>query len=195
MWLIVGLGNPGEKYAGTYHNVGFRVLDRIAARQDTRIGQRLGRALVSGEIVLSGQSAALVAPQTYMNDSGSAMAVLFEHFQAGPGNVIVIYDDVALPLGKLRVRQKGSAGGHNGIKSLISTFQADEFLRIRVGIKPEREIGDVRDFVLSQVAKSDHKLLEQAEEVAADAVGTLIAAGIGEAMARYNGIDLREKED
>ena len=123
------------------------------------------------------------------------MSSLFERFEAAPRDVIVIYDDIALPLGKIRVRQKGSAGGHNGIKSLISAFGSDEFLRIRVGIQPDREIADVRDFVLSPVARADWKLLEQAEEVAVKAVNTLIAAGIDEAMSLYNGIDLREKEN
>ena len=195
MWLIVGLGNPGEQYAGTYHNVGFRVLDRIAARDGVRIKERCGRARISPKATISGQPAVLVAPQTFMNDSGAAMPPLFERFEAGPQDVIVIYDDIALPLGKIRVRQKGSAGGHNGIKSLVSAFGSDEFLRIRVGIQPEREIGDVRDFVLSRVAKADLKLLDQAEEVAVKAVDTLIVSGIGEAMSQYNGIDLREKEN
>ena len=193
MWLIVGLGNPGERYSGTYHNVGFRVLDRIAARHNARVGERFGRALISGKIAIDGQPAVLVAPQTYMNESGRAMPALFEHFEAKPVDVIVVYDDIALPLGKIRVRQKGSAGGHNGIKSLVSTFEVDEFLRIRVGIKPEREISDVRDFVLSQIARADQKLLEQAEDVAASAAETLIIAGVNEAMSRYNGIDLREE--
>ena len=195
MWLIVGLGNPGEEYAGTYHNVGFRVLGRIAAREGIRFKQRSGQALISGKAMIAGQRAVLVAPQTYMNNSGAAMPPLFERFEVGPRDVIVIYDDIALPLGKIRIRQKGSAGGHNGIKSLVSTFGSDEFLRIRVGIQPEREIGDVRDFVLSQVAKADLKLLDQAEEVAVKAVDTLVTAGIGEAMSQYNGIDLREKEN
>jgi PTH1 family peptidyl-tRNA hydrolase len=195
MWLIVGLGNPGEEYAGTYHNVGFRVLDRIAARESIRFKERFGQARISGKAMIAGQPAVLVAPQTYMNNSGAAMPPLFERFEAGPGDVIVIYDDIALPLGKIRIRQKGSAGGHNGIKSLVSAFGSDEFLRIRVGIQPEREIGDVRDFVLSQVAKADLKLLDQAEEVAVKAVDTLVAAGIDEAMSQYNGIDLREKEN
>jgi PTH1 family peptidyl-tRNA hydrolase len=195
MWLIVGLGNPGEEYAGTYHNVGFQVLDRIAARDGVRIKERCGEARISSRTTIAGQPAVLVAPQTFMNNSGAAMAPLFERFEAGSGSVIVIYDDIALPLGKIRIRQKGSAGGHNGIKSLVSAFGSDEFLRIRVGIQPGREIGDVRDFVLSQVAKSDRKLLEEAEEVAVKAVDTLISAGIDEAMAQYNGIDLREKEN
>jgi PTH1 family peptidyl-tRNA hydrolase len=195
MWLIVGLGNPGEKYAGSYHNVGFQVLDRIAAREGIRIKERAGQALISPKTTIAGQPAVLVAPQTFMNNSGTAMPPLFERFESGPRDVIVIYDDIALPLGKIRVRQKGSAGGHNGIKSLISAFGSDEFLRIRVGIQPEREVGDVRDFVLSEVARTDLKLLDQAEEVAVKAVDTLITAGIDEAMSQYNGIDLREKEN
>jgi PTH1 family peptidyl-tRNA hydrolase len=128
-----------------------------------------------------------------MNRSGAALPAVFERFEATARDLIVVYDDLALPLGKIRVRQKGSAGGHNGIKSLISTLGSDEFLRIRVGIQPDRETGDVREFVLSRVAKSDRALIEQAEEVAAKAVETLIAEGIEKAMAAYNGIDLREE--
>jgi PTH1 family peptidyl-tRNA hydrolase len=143
-------------------------------------------------MVLGGQFAVLAAPQTFMNKSGAALPPLFERFGTSPGSMIVVYDDLALPLGKLRIRQKGSAGGHNGIKSIISTLAADEFLRVRVGIRPEREIGDVRDFVLSPVASSDRSLLHQAEEIAGRAVETLIADGVERAMAEYNGIDLRE---
>jgi len=193
MWLIVGLGNPGEEYAGTYHNVGFRVLDRIAEQHSVRIKERCGPALISGKITLSGQSAVLVAPQTYMNKSGSALGPVFERFESTANDMIVVYDDLALPLGKLRVRQKGSAGGHNGIKSIISTLGSDEFLRVRVGIRPEREIGDVRDFVLSRVGKADRNLLDQTEGIAVKAAEALIADGIDKAMAEYNGVDLREE--
>src|SRR5262249_31530000 len=133
--------------------------------------------------------------QTFMNNCGAAIPPLFERFEATLRDVIVIYDDVALPLGRIRVRQKGSAGGHNGGKTLISALDSPEFLSIPVGIQPDREIADVRDFVLSPVAKADLKVLEQAEEVAVKAVDTLIAAGIDEAMSQYNGIDLREKEN
>jgi peptidyl-tRNA hydrolase, PTH1 family len=195
MWLIVGLGNPGEEYANTYHNVGFHVLDRIAEQQAVRMKVRCGPALISGRVTLGGQSAVLVAPQTYMNKSGSALPPLFERFEAGSTDLIVVYDDLALPLGKLRVRQKGSAGGHNGIKSIISTLGSDEFLRVRVGIRPDREVGDVSDFVLSRIAKGDSTLLGQAEDIAVKAAETLIAAGIEQAMAEYNGIDLREESD
>ena len=195
MWLIVGLGNPGEEYANTYHNAGFRVLERIAAQQQARLKTRCGPALISGRVTLGGQSAVLVLPLTYMNLSGAALPPVFERFEASAGEMIVVYDDVALPLGKLRVRQKGSAGGHNGIKSIISTLGSDDFLRVRVGIRPDRDLGDVRDFVLSPVAKSDRELLSQAEEIAAKAIETLISAGIEKAMAEYNGIDLRETKE
>jgi len=191
MWLVVGLGNPGEEYAATYHNAGFRVLERIAVRENVRIKERCGPALISGKVMLGGQPAVLVMPQTYMNMSGSALPPLFERFESSPRDAIIIYDDVALPVGKLRVRQKGSPGGHNGIRSIVSTLGSDEFLRVRVGIRPDREIGDVRDFVLSRVAKGDRALLDQTEEIAVKAVETLIAEGIDRAMAEYNGIDLR----
>jgi PTH1 family peptidyl-tRNA hydrolase len=192
MWLIVGLGNPGEEYADTYHNAGFRVLERIADQQYVRIREQCGPALVSRRILLGDASAVLVAPQTFMNRSGAALPPVFERFESSARDIIVVYDDLALPLGKLRVRQKGSAGGHNGIKSIISTLGSDEFLRVRVGIRPDRELGDVRDFVLSSVAKGDQGLLVQTEDIAVKAVETLIAAGIEKAMAEYNGIDLRE---
>jgi len=195
MWLIVGLGNPGEEYANTYHNAGFRVLERIAAQQQAGFKIRCGPAVISGTVTLSGESAVLVLPQTYMNLSGAALPPVFERFEATAGDMIVVYDDVALPLGKLRVRQKGSAGGHNGIKSIISTLGSDEFLRVRVGIRPDRDLGDVRDFVLSPVAKSDRDLLDQTEEIAARAIETLINGGIEKAMAEYNGVDLRETKD
>src|SRR5215471_19322923 len=195
MWVILGLGNPGEEYAETYHNVGFRVVQRLAAEQGARIRERCGPALVSGKLVLAGQPAAVVMPQTYMNKSGAALAPVWERFESSAQQMIVVYDDLALPLGKLRVRQKGSAGGHNGIKSIISALGSDEFLRVRVGIRPDRDLGDVRDFVLSSVTQEDQALLDQVEEVAERAIETLIASGIEKTMADYNGIDLRKDKD
>jgi PTH1 family peptidyl-tRNA hydrolase len=195
MWLVVGLGNPGEEYSDTYHNVGFHVVDRIAEQHSVRVKERCGPAVVSGKVVLGGQPAALVKPQTFMNNSGSALPAVFERCEAGATDLIVVYDDLDLPLGKLRVRQKGSAGGHNGIKSIISALESDEFLRIRVGIRPDREVGDVRDFVLSRVAKGDRAILEQAEGTAIRAVESLISSGLERAMAEFNGIDLRLEKD
>src|SRR5215470_9953068 len=192
MWVILGLGNPGEEYADTYHNVGFRVVQRLAVEQCARIRERCGPALVSSKLVLAGQPAAVVMAQTYMNKSGAVLIPVWERFESTVQQTIVVYDDLALPLGKLRVRQKGSAGGHNGLKSIISALGSDEFLRVRIGILPDREVGDVRDFVLSRVAKADRVLLDQTEEIAMKAVETLISDGIEKAMDAYNGVDLRE---
>jgi PTH1 family peptidyl-tRNA hydrolase len=195
MWLVIGLGNPGPEYEATYHNVGFRVVGRMAREHGVRIRQECGPALISDKIVLEGQPAVLVLPQTFMNRSGLALPRVFERFDATLKDIVIVYDDLALPLGKLRVRQKGSAGGHNGIKSLISTANSDEFMRVRVGIMPDHPIGDVRDFVLSRVSKTDRLLLEQTEDLAAKAVASLIADGIEKSMAAYNGVDLRNPEE
>ena len=192
MWLIVGLGNQGPEYEATYHNVGFRVVEHMAEEHKVRIRQHCGPALVSDKIVIGGATAVLVQPQTFMNHSGLALPKLFERFEAGIGDVVAVYDDLALPLGKLRVRQKGSAGGHNGIKSLISSAGSDEFLRVRVGIMPDHPVGNVRDFVLSRVSKADRALLDQTEEIAARAAESLITSGVEKSMAAFNGIDLRE---
>jgi peptidyl-tRNA hydrolase, PTH1 family len=194
-WLVVGLGNPGSEYAGTYHNVGFRVLSRIAERSGIRMGIRCGPALISNAIEFGGQRTVLVMPQTFMNRSGDALGPVFERFEASIGDVIVVYDDVALPVGKIRVRRKGSAGGHNGIKSIISACGSDEFLRVRVGILPDWPIEDVRDFVLSTVARSNRALLDEAEQAAMSAVETIIADGVDKAMATFNRMDLRETKE
>jgi peptidyl-tRNA hydrolase, PTH1 family len=190
-WLIVGLGNPGDVYVDTYHNVGFRVVQRIARELKVSVHQACGCALISPLVLVASRPAVLVLPQTYMNGSGEALPAVFERFQATISNMIVIYDDIALPLGKLRIRQKGSAGGHNGIKSVVSVLASDEFLRVRVGILPDREVGGVRDFVLSPPKDSDRDVLHRSEQVSAKAVETLIADGIEKAMAVYNGLDLR----
>jgi PTH1 family peptidyl-tRNA hydrolase len=195
VWLVVGLGNPGPEYESTYHNVGFRVVERMAAQHQVRIRQQCGPAMISDRIVFGGGNAVLVVPQTFMNKSGLVLPKLFERFEATIKDVIVVYDELALPLGKLRVRQKGSAGGHNGVKSMISSSGSDDFMRVRVGIMPDHPIADTRDFVLSRVSKNDRLLLDQTEEIAARAVESLIAEGIEKSMAAFNGIDLRETKD
>jgi len=194
MRLIVGLGNPGPDYAGTYHNVGFRVVDLLAGRFGVRVNITCGPALISNRA--GSEDAVLVLPQTFMNLSGSVLPKLFERFEATASDVIAVYDDIALPLGKLRIRQKGSAGGHNGVKSLISSSGSDEFLRVRVGILPERPVESLHDFVLSRVAKRDRDLMGRAEVAAADAVEALLKEAPEKAMATFNRLDLREsKED
>jgi PTH1 family peptidyl-tRNA hydrolase len=195
-WLVLGLGNPGDEYADTYHNIGFRVLAELARKFGVRIREKCGPALISNRFGIARNSAVLVAPQTFMNLSGAVLPRLFERFETSSGRLILVYDDIALPLGKLRIRQKGSAGGHNGVKSIVSACGSDEFLSVRVGILPERPVSQMRDFVLSRVAKADVKLLGQAEAAAADAVEALIADGAEKAMATFNRLDLREaKED
>ena len=198
MWLIVGLGNPGPEYADTYHNVGFRVVETLAERAGVRINITCGPALISNRIggaTAGDRDAVLVLPQTFMNLSGSVLPRLFERFETNTGKVIAVYDDIALPLGKLRIRQKGSAGGHNGVKSLISSAGSDEFLRVRVGILPERPIERLHDFVLSRVAKRDRELMGRAEAAAADAVEALLKEVPEKAMATFNRLDLRESKE
>jgi PTH1 family peptidyl-tRNA hydrolase len=193
MWLVVGLGNPGPEYAETYHNVGFRVVEAMAARSGVRVNISCGPALISNRVSIGGQEAVLVLPQTYMNLVGSALPKLFERFETSSEGVLAVYDDIALPLGKLRIRQKGSAGGHNGVKSLISSCGTDEFLRVRVGILPEHPITRLHDFVLARVAKSDRELMTRAETAASEAVETLLREGPSKAMATFNRMDLREQ--
>lgn len=198
MWLIVGLGNPGPEYADTYHNAGFRVVEELAGRSGVRVNITCGPALISNRIAGAGgggQDAVLVLPQTFMNLAGSALPRVLERFEAGVGSVIAVYDDIALPLGKLRIRQKGSAGGHNGVKSLISSLGSNEFLRVRVGVLPERPIGSLPDFVLSRVAKRDRELMARAETAAADAVEMLLREGPEKAMTAFNRLDLREAKE
>ena len=195
-WLVVGLGNPGPQYADTYHNVGFRVLDRMAERFGVRIHESFGPALISRKFAVAERKAVLVLPQTFMNLAGAPLPRLFQRFGASSQTLIVVYDDVALPLGKLRIRQKGSAGGHNGVKSIISACGSGEFLRVRVGILPDRPINDLSDFVLSRVGKADRGILESAETEAVMAIEALLAEDAAKAMATFNRMDLREaKED
>jgi len=195
MWLIVGLGNPGSEYADTYHNVGFRVVEAMAGRFGVRVNINCGPALISNRITAGGRDAILVLPQTFMNLVGSALPKLFERFETTRESVIAVYDDIALPLGKLRIRQKGSAGGHNGVKSLISSCASDEFLRVRVGILPERPVASLHDFVLSRVAKGDRDLMTRAETAASEAVESLLREGPAKAMATFNRLDLREAKE
>ena len=195
MWLIVGLGNPGPEYADTYHNVGFRVVEQMAGRFGVRVNIKCGPALISNRVVAGGQDAILVLPQTFMNLVGSALPKLFERFETSRERVVAVYDDIALPLGKLRIRQKGSAGGHNGVKSLISSCASDEFLRVRVGILPERPVGSLHDFVLAKVAKGDRDLMTRAETAASEAVEMLLREGPAKAMGGFNRLDLREAKE
>ncbi|MDR2656608.1 MAG: aminoacyl-tRNA hydrolase, partial [Oscillospiraceae bacterium] len=169
--LIIGLGNPGITYAHTRHNAGFDALDECAQITGITVNRTRSRAL-TGSGVWRGKRLALVKPQTYMNDSGSAVSGLLQWYK--PGVLIVIYDDVDLPLGGLRVRGSGSAGTHNGMRSIIAALGVEDFPRVRVGIgKPPPE-WDIKDWVLSRyAAESDRKTATEASRLAADAALTI----------------------
>ncbi len=190
MWLIVGLGNPGPKYEWTRHNCGFLVIEELARRAGREARTPECQALTS-RVTIDGQQALLAKPQTFMNLSGVAVAALKQkHRIADAANVLVISDDLALPFGKLRVRPKGSAGGQNGLKSIIAKLGTQEFPRVRLGIAPEslgaHPIGNASDFVLSEFPKKDRDALIRQVAQAADAVEVILTKGIAEAMSKYN---------
>ena len=191
-WLIIGLGNPGVGYENTYHNVGFRVVDTLARRLGVLIRGKTGPARLESTAAY-GHEIVLVQPQTYMNRSGAVLSMLYEKFGAN-SRIFVVSDDLALPLGRIRIRERGSAGGHNGLKSISSAVGSGDFLRVRVGIGAGGSIDDARDYVLSDVARSDRELLERSEELAADAVAYTLTEGALSAMSKYNGMDLRDSD-
>ena len=186
-WLIVGLGNPGEKYEDTRHNVGFQVIDELAERQGRPV-QRLKFKALTGLLTISGEKALVMKPVTYMNLSGEAVRPAADFYKLPPERILVISDDVALAAGRLRIRAKGSAGGHNGLKSIIQHLGTDQFPRLRLGVgeKPHPDY-DLADWVLGKFAGEDKKAMEAAVQRAADAVECLIQDGPDKAMNRFNG--------
>ncbi len=185
-WLVVGLGNPGSKYEWTRHNMGFLVVDELAERLSIPV-QRLKFKALTNTAVLGGKSVLLMKPTTYMNLSGEAVGQAARFYKIPPERVLVISDDVALPQGKLRVRRSGSAGGHNGLKNIISHLGTDQFPRIKVGVgqKPSPD-SDMVGWVLGTFTGQDRKVMEETIGRAADAVTVLLQHGIDQAMASYN---------
>ena len=186
-WMLVGLGNPGPKYARSRHNVGFRAIDALCERQRCRC-DRLRLKALTGFCELGGQKVLLVKPMTYMNLSGQAVRPLADYYRIPPDRILVIFDDVSLPVGRLRVRPDGSAGGHNGVKSLIAELGTQAFPRIKVGVgeKPHPDY-DLADWVLSSFSSQEEKLLGPTIERALDAAGAVIAEGVPRAMNQFNG--------
>jgi peptidyl-tRNA hydrolase, PTH1 family len=191
--LIVGLGNPGSQYDWTPHNLGFLVIDALAARHSIRVTRPEAKALV-GLGTIAGQDVVLVKPQTFMNLSGGSVRPLLEKYEADAAETIVISDDVALPSGKLRIRERGSSGGHNGLKSIIGSLGSNEFIRVRLGCQPEHPLGDMADYVLAPIRKPDRDAAMQMVAEAADAVEMIVAEGAQKAMARYNGRAAADEE-
>ena len=186
-WLIVGLGNPGEKYENTRHNVGFQVIDELAERQGKPV-QRLKFKALTGLLTIGGEKALVMKPVTYMNLSGEAVRPAADFYKLPPERILVISDDVALAAGRLRIRAKGSAGGHNGLKSIIQHLGTDQFPRIKIGVgqKPHPDY-DMADWVLSKFTGEDLKTITEAVKKAADAVACYIENGPDQAMNRFNG--------
>jgi peptidyl-tRNA hydrolase, PTH1 family len=187
MRLIVGLGNPGAQYEWSRHNLGFMLIDRIAEETRASVKRSECRSLVGGA-EMSGEKVLLVKPQTYMNLSGEAIACLKAKHQveSGAGGLIVISDDLALPLGTIRIRVRGSAGGHNGLKSVIAALNTDEFVRLRIGIQPEHEVSDAKSFVLSEFPRSQRVQVGEVLQRSSEAVRVVLRDGVEKAMSLYN---------
>ncbi|MBA3634335.1 MAG: aminoacyl-tRNA hydrolase [Acidobacteria bacterium] len=185
-WLIVGLGNPGLQYEKTRHNLGFMLIDKLARELQTQVKREECRALI-GRAELENKTAELVKPQTFMNLSGEAVCCLLKKENRSAAKLIVISDDLALPLGKIRLRSRGSAGGHNGLKSISDCLKTQEYIRLRIGIQPEHQINDAKRFVLENFSKTDLETVEKVLQQSAEAIRAVLSDGVEKAMARFNG--------
>ena len=186
MYIIAGLGNPGEKYDNTRHNAGFLTIDALASKYNIDVREKAHKALI-GKGVIEGQKVILAKPQTYMNVSGESIRALVDYYKIVQEELIIIFDDISLEPGQLRIRKKGSAGGHNGIKSIIAHLGTQEFPRIKVGVGDKPPRMDLADYVLSRFSKEDREKMEQAFKDAAEAVEVMIAEGPDAAMNQFNG--------
>lgn len=190
MLIIVGLGNPGPRYLLTRHNVGFRVVDRLSEQSKIPL-YKVGFHSYYGKGKCAGEEVILAKPMTYMNGSGLAVASLCRFFKVHPGNLLIVYDDLDLPLGTLRLRPVGGSGGHNGMKSIIGQMGTEEFPRLRIGIDRPHD-GNVVDYVLQPFSVDEQPVLEELLPFAADATVEFIKHGILEAMNRYNKKDSKD---
>ena len=186
MKLIVGLGNPGIEYQFTPHNLGFLAIDRITNNLGVEVRNRQCRALTA-RAVIAGQPVILAKPETFMNLSGLSVRELVAEYEADvKSDLIVIYDELDLPLGTIRIRQRGSSAGHNGMESILGALGTDEFLRIRLGVAPDRKVTDGVKFVLTPFRKAQLKVVDEVLETAAEAVEVILKQGPAAAMNRFN---------
>ena len=185
MFLIVGLGNPGEEYARTRHNLGFMLVDRLAADAAINVRRSECQSLV-GSGLIENRRVTLAKPQTFMNLSGEAVSCLLSKHEHDAASLIVISDDLALPFGSIRLRQRGSAGGHNGLKSIIGALGTNEFIRLRIGIQPDHPISDAKNFVLNEFTKTEKGSLAEILGRAAEAMRSALRDGVARAMSLYN---------
>lgn len=184
-WLIVGLGNPGAEYDLTRHNMGFMLVDRLAAQEGVGVKRTECRSLI-GRAIIEERLAELVKPQTFMNLSGEAVKCLLEKQERSGRVLIAITDDLALPFGKIRIRAEGSHGGHNGLRSMIERLGTSKFIRLRIGIAPEHQISDPKSFVLQKFGRSELDELDQILAKGVEAVRWVIRKGVDKAMAEFN---------
>ena len=186
MYIIVGLGNPDRQYQNTRHNIGFDVIDVIAAKNNITVGERKHKALI-GKGFVGGQKVVLVKPQTYMNLSGESVRDVIDFYKIDEKNeLIVISDDVSLDVGQIRIRKKGSAGGHNGLKNIILHLGHDEFQRVKMGVGEKPRGYDLADYVLGHFSKEEREIMDESAGRAAAAVEMMIAEGADAAMNQYN---------
>ena len=186
MFIIAGLGNPDRQYEGTRHNVGFDVIDRLADKYNIAVDVKKHRALL-GKGVIEGQKVILAKPQTYMNLSGESIRSLVDYYKIdGEHELLVIYDDINLGVGQLRIREKGSAGGHNVIKNIIAHLGTQVFPRIRVGVGEKPSRYDLADYVLGHFSRAEKELMDEGYDHAVKAVGMILSGRIGDAMSEYN---------
>lgn len=186
MYLIAGLGNPGRDYVNTRHNIGFDVIDVIAAQEHINVTEKKHRAFI-GKGIIAGQKVILIKPQTFMNLSGESIRSLLDYYKVDETQeLLVISDDISLPVGQIRIRKKGSAGGHNGLKNIIAHLGHDNFQRIKMGVGEKPSGYDLVDYVLGHFDKNDRELMDQAAEKAADAIRVILSEGTDAAMNLYN---------
>lgn len=185
MYIIAGLGNPTKEYEKTRHNAGFDAIDVLAEKHGIQITERKHKAFC-GTGFIGGERVLLAKPQTFMNASGESLREAADFYKIRPEQVIVIYDDISLRVGQLRIRTKGSAGGHNGIKSIIAHLGSQDFPRIKIGVGAKPDRMDLADYVLSRFSQTDRQMMEDAFQDAADAVEFMLADGADAAMNRYN---------
>ena len=190
MYVIAGLGNPGREYEGTRHNVGFMTLDALADKYNIDVREKAFKGLI-GKGMIEGNKVILVKPQTYMNLSGECIRQVMDYYKVDPEDILIVYDDISLAPGQLRIRAKGSAGGHNGIKSIIAHLGTQEFPRVKVGVGEKPSRMDLADYVLGHFSKEEQATMDDAVKEAADAVCEIVNVGIAQAMNDHN----RKKEE
>lgn len=186
MYIIAGLGNPGKEYMGTRHNVGFSCIDELADQYNISVDTGKHKGLI-GKGIINGEKVLLVKPMTYMNHSGECIREVMDYYKADLDDLLVIFDDISLNPGKLRIRAKGSAGGHNGIKSIIAHLGSDQFKRIKFGVGNKPKGWDLADWVLSRFPSNQFDDLRTGNENACKAVACILSEGVESAMNKFNG--------